>query len=154
MAIPKIIEKYLDSKKVKYKHIEHRKVFTAYDSANTQHIKLGEVAKAILLKGKAGFYFGVLPAGHNCDFKAASKLANDKLSMAKEKEITSKLKTKVGLISPFGGAYGIPVILDKKLTKQKKLNLPGGSYTDSIIINTKDYIKSENPAAGNFSIKK
>ena len=154
MAILKQLEKHLKQNKIKYQVIEHRKVFTAYDSAETQHLKLAEVTKAVLLKGKKRVYLAVLSAQHNCDFKALSKLTGDKVSMAKEKDITKNLKTKISLIAPFGSLYKIPLFADKKLIKKKKLNLPAGSYTESILINTKDYFKLENPATGNFSVKK
>lgn len=154
MAILKKLEKLLIDNKVKHKIIEHKKVFTAFDATKTQHLKTSEVAKAVLLKGKKELYLAVLPAGNNCDFKALSKLTKDKVSMAKEKDIKLKLKTKVGLIAPFGLLYNIPVFLDKKLAKNKKINLPAGSYTESIEINLKDYIKLESPAMGAFSKKK
>jgi Ala-tRNA(Pro) deacylase len=152
--IAKTLEKYLKQNKIKYEIVEHRKVFTAYDASQTQHLKLTEVAKGVLLKGKKNLYIAVLPAGSNCDFKALGKLFLDKLSMAKEKDIKTKLKTKVGLISPFGSLYALPVALDKKLVKNKKLNIPAGSYTESVILSTKDFIKFENPVLGNFSKKK
>ena len=152
--ILKNLEKILKQSKIKYKIVEHRKVFTAYDATLTQHLKLTEVAKGVLLKGKKNLYFAVLPAGSNCDFKALAKIFGDKISMAKEKDITAKLKTKVGLIAPFGSLYSLPVALDKKLVKNKKLNLPAGSYTESVILATKDFIKLENPTLGNFSKKK
>jgi len=171
MPISKPLEKLLKLNKIKYEVVEHRKVFTAYDSAQTQDLKLAEVAKAVLLKGKKNLYLAVLPASNNCDFKALSKLASDKLSMAKEKDITTKLKTKIGLIPPFGslfsakggslpagqaGASGgkMTLFMDKKLLKNKKINLPAGSYTESIVISVKDFIKLENPIQGNFGIKK
>jgi hypothetical protein len=89
----KSLEKLLTQSKIKYKILEHRKVYTAYDSAQTQDMKLGELAKAVLVKGKKDLYMAVLPSGHNCDFKALGKLAQDKLSMAKEKDIVTKLKS-------------------------------------------------------------
>lgn len=134
--------------------VKHRKVFTAFDSAQTQDIKLSEVAKAVLLKSKKNLYLAVLPAGNNCDFKALSKLVGNKVSMAKEKDITTKLKTKIGLIPPFGSLFKIPVFLDRKLLKNKKINLPAGSYTESVVLNLKNYIKLEQPGIGNFSVKK
>ncbi len=152
--IAKNVEKLLKQNKIKYEIVEHRKVFTAFDSAETQHLKTNEVAKAVLLKGKKNFYLAVLPAGMNCDFKAISKLATDKLSMAKEKDITKNMNTKVGLIAPFGSLYQLPIYLDKKLVKNKKINIPAGSYTESIIMNVKDYQKLENPILGSFSKKK
>ncbi|MEO8065757.1 MAG: YbaK/EbsC family protein [Candidatus Doudnabacteria bacterium] len=154
MAISKQLEKLLKINKVKYEVAEHRKVFTAFDSAETQDIKLSEVAKAVLLKGKKNLYLAVLPAGNNCDFKALGKLAGDKLSMAKEKDITTKLKTKIGLLPPFGSLFELPMFIDKKLLKNKEINLPAGSYTESVIMKVKDYLALEKPVEGNFAIKK
>ncbi|MDP4001242.1 MAG: YbaK/EbsC family protein [bacterium] len=154
MAINKKLEKLLEQNKIKYETIEHRKVYTAFDSAETQHVKLAEVAKAVLLKSKNDLYLAVLPAGNNTDFKKLSKIIGDKISMAKEKDITSKLKTKVGLVTPFGNLFGIKVYLDNKLKKAKKIILPAGSYTESVRISTKDYIKLETPTTGSFSVKK
>ena len=154
MSISKNLEKFFKANRIKYEIVEHKKVFTAFDSVQTQHIKASEVAKAVLLKGKKGFYMAVLPAGNNCDFKALGKIAQDKVSMTKEKDINTKLKTKIGLIPPFGSLFKLPVFIDKKLLKNKKLNLPAGSYTESVVLSCKDYLKLENPITGNFSVKK
>lgn len=154
MSISKPLEKLLKQNKIKYQVVEHRTVYTAYDAAETQHVKESEVAKAVLLKGKKGLYLAVLAAGQNCDFKRLGKLTGDKVSMAKEKDITQKLKTKIGLIAPFGSLYKLPIFLDKKLLKIKKLNLPAGSYTESVIMSVKDYLKLEHPVTGNFSVRK
>ncbi|HEX5430207.1 MAG TPA: YbaK/EbsC family protein [Patescibacteria group bacterium] len=152
--ITKNLEKILKSNKIKYEIVEHRKVYTAFDAAETQDLKLTEVVKAVLLKGKKGLYLAVLPAGNNCDFKSLGKLTGDRVSMAKEADIKNKLKTKIGLIAPFGSLYKLPVYIDKKLLKNKKLNIPAGSYTESVIMNTKDYVNLENPVQGNFSVRK
>jgi Ala-tRNA(Pro) deacylase len=154
MAIDKKLDKLLKQNKIKFEVVEHRKVYTAFDAAATQDIKETEVAKAVLLKGKKELYLAVLPASNNCDFKSLSKLTNDKVSMAKEKDIETKLKTKIGLITPFGSLFGLPVFLDKKLLKNKKINLPAGSYTESVVLSIKDYQKLENPVLGSFSVKK
>lgn len=154
MPIAKNLEKLLKQSKIKYEIVEHRKVYTAFDAAATQDLETKEVAKAVLLKGKKNLYLAVLPAGNNCDFKALAKLAEDKLSMAKESDIKAKLKTQIGLLPPFGSLFKLPLFIDKKLLKNKKINLPAGSYTESIVMNIKDYLKLENPISGNFSVKK
>src|SRR3989338_11403257 len=107
MPISKQLEKLLKTNKIKYEVVEHRKVFTAFDSAETQDVKLTEVAKAVLLKGKKGLYLAVLPAGNNCDFKALTKLTVDKASMAKEKDINKNINAKIGLIAPFCSLLGV-----------------------------------------------
>jgi Ala-tRNA(Pro) deacylase len=154
MAIAKNLEKLLKNNTIKYEVVEHRKVFTAFDAAATQDLETKEVAKAVLLKGKKNLYLAVLPAGNNCDFKALSKLTQDKVSIAKEKDIAKNINAKIGLIPPFGSLFELPVFIDKKLLKNKKINLPAGSYTESVILNVKDYLKLEKPIEGSFSIKK
>src|ERR1051325_10950134 len=127
--IAKNLEKLLKENKIKYEVVEHKKVFTAFDAAETQHEKLSFVAKAVLLKGKKNLYLAVLPAGNNCDFKSLAKLTGDKVSMAKEKDISKNINAKIGLIPPFGSLFDLPMFIDKKLLKNKKINLPAGSYT-------------------------
>ena len=69
MAINKKLEKLLKDNKIKYQILEHRKVYTAWDAAETQHLKESEVAKAVLLKGKKGLFLAVLGAvPRHCNF--------------------------------------------------------------------------------------
>jgi prolyl-tRNA editing enzyme YbaK/EbsC (Cys-tRNA(Pro) deacylase) len=85
--------------------------------------------------------------------------------MAKEKDIYklsisakggsgSAGNAKIGLIPPFGSLFELPMFIDKKLLKNKKINLPAGSYTESVIMSVKDYLKLENPVQGSFAVKK
>jgi Ala-tRNA(Pro) deacylase len=177
------LKKLLETSKIKYKLTEHRKVYTAFNAAETQHIKPKEVAKTVLLKlakksnlpnyDSAEFVMVVIPSQKYVDFKKVDKLLFDaqtkhyktlvktepktakpvktKCSMAKEKDITSKLKSKVGLLTPFSSLFSVPVLLDKALSKNKSIILPAGSYTDSITLPVSAYLKLENPLLGNFS---
>jgi prolyl-tRNA editing enzyme YbaK/EbsC (Cys-tRNA(Pro) deacylase) len=88
--------------------------------------------------------------------KTLSKLPKPsriKLSLAKEKDITGKLKSKVGLLSPFSTLYELPLFMDKKLMLQPKLIMSAGSYTESLEIKLKDFLKIEQPITGSFSKK-
>ena len=71
--------------------------------------------------------------------------------MAKESDITKVLKTKVGLIHPFGNLYELPVLLDNSLAKQKKLMASAGSYTESIELKVSDFTKMVQPIKGSFA---
>jgi hypothetical protein len=46
------------------------------------------------------------------------------------------------------------VYLDKLLLKNKKLYLGSGEYVSSVQVNTKQYLKIEEPALGAFSAQK
>lgn len=146
------VTKLLDEAKVKYNLIEHRVVYTAHDVSATTKKKLGEIAKVVLLKVDKDFVLIVLPAGKYVDFSGIKKaLKAKKISMASEKDIIKHLKTKVGLLHPFGMEYNMKTLLDKSLTKSKKLITSAGSYTHSLEITMKDFEKLVQPLKGVFA---
>jgi len=178
------IKKFLDSNRIKYEVIKHRKVYTAFNSAETQHASVKHVVKTVFVKfprpvmlladgDKVDGALVCVPAGKRVDLKKIAKSINDlqatnyKLlakkdlktkkpakitaKLANEKDIIKRLKTKVGLISPFGQVFGLPVLLDKKLIANKKLIVSAGSYTESLEISAKDYIKIAKPIMGNYT---
>lgn len=146
------LKKFLDQNKIKYNLAEHKKVYTAFNEAETQHLNMKEVAKAVLVKTEKTFAMVVVPAAKYVDFKKVQKaLGAKKVSMAKEADILKVLKTKIGLIHPFGTLYGLPVLVDSTLLKQKKLVASAGSYTESVEIRPKDFEKVTNPVKGSFS---
>jgi Ala-tRNA(Pro) deacylase len=184
------IKKLLDQNKIKYLILPHRKVYTAFNAAETQHINMKQVVKTVLIKldknldssflESANLKSKILnlvlvcvPAGKRVELKKIAKTINElqektyKISLknnpkikkpvkisaklSSEKDITSKLKTKVGLISPFGRIFGLPVLMDKKLAANNKLTVSAGSYTESIELAVKDYTRVANPIFGNFT---
>ena len=148
----KKLEKFLKENKIKYQLHEHKKVFTAHDEAQTQHIKTKEVAKVVLVKCDKDFALVVIPAQKYVDFKKVKKvLKAKKVSMAKESDITKVLKTKIGLIHPVGNLFQLPTLLDNPLAKQKTIMASAGSYTESIELKVKDFIKLVQPIKGAFS---
>ncbi|OGE79527.1 MAG: hypothetical protein A2751_00320 [Candidatus Doudnabacteria bacterium RIFCSPHIGHO2_01_FULL_46_14] len=148
----KKLEKFLKENKIKFALHEHKKVFTAHDEAQTQHIKTKEIAKVVLVKSDKSFALVIVPAQKYVDFKKVKNaLKAKKVSMAKESDITKILKTKVGLIHPFGNLYELPVLLDNSLAKQKKLHASAGSYTESIELKTSDFAKLVQPIKGSFA---
>jgi len=151
----KSLEKLLNDTKTKYKTIEHKVVYTAHDTAQTTKKKLGEIAKVVLLKADKDLVLIVLPAGKYVDLKGVKKaLKAKKVSMAKEKDITKYLKTKIGLLHPFGNLYKIRTLLDKGISKSKKIIASAGSYTESVELAIKDFEKLVAPIKGSFSKSK
>jgi len=149
------IIKYLEKAKVKFKLIEHKIVYTAHDTAKTTKKKLNEIAKVVLVKADKEFVLIILPAGKYVNLTGIKKaLKAKKVSFAKEKDITKYLKTKVGLLHPFGSLYKIQTLIDKNLCKAKKMIASAGSYTESVEIALKDFEKLASPTKGVFSKSK
>ena len=148
----KKLEKFLKDNKIKYELHEHKKVFTAHDEAQTQHIKTKEIAKVVLVRSDSTFALIIIPAQKYVEFKKIKKaLKAKKVSMAKESDISKMLKTGVGLIHPFGNLYNLPVLLDNALAKQKTMMSSAGSYTESIEIKESDFVKTALPIKGSFA---
>jgi Ala-tRNA(Pro) deacylase len=145
------LKNFLEKNKIKYELHEHKKVYTAFNEAETQHIKPKAVAKTVLIKAGKDYALVVIPAQKYVDFTKIKKALGGKASMAKESDITKVLKTKIGLIHPFGTLYKLPVLLDNALARQTKLIASAGSYTESVEIKTNDFIKLAEPVKGTFS---
>ena len=207
----KKIQKYLETSGVKFNQIKHRKVYTAFNAAETQGVSMKEVVKTVLVKFDKGIAFleepsaspspskgedrrgaipkiekfnlvlVAIPAGKHLDFKKIDKFVLDtqtklykklvkakpealpstlrgtgvpkpikiKSSVAKEKDIAGKLKTKY-LLAPLP-IYDTPLLFDKKLSLNKNITFSAGSFTESVKVPTKQYLKLISPLLGSFN---
>jgi len=154
MAIAKSLEKYLKDAKIKYSVIPHKTVFTVYDLAQTLKLKLDQVVKTLLVKVDQRYVLVVLPAHFRLDFgKLKKMLKAKKIDIAKEKDMQTKFNTKPGAMTPFGPVHKVEVIADKSLTKVKEALFSAGSFTDSVRLKTKDYLKAVEPTLADIGKK-
>ena len=160
MAVAKPLIKYLDKGGIKYEVVPHKKVYTAYDLAQTLGHGLDTIAKTLLVKvelptaKKEGKYFIlVLPASYRANFNKIKKaLKAKKVEMAAEKAM-KKLKLQPGAITPFGAYHKLEILLDKTLLKTKKALVRAGSYTESLRVKVKDLHQKEGATLGQFGDK-
>ncbi len=149
MAIPAKVASYLKKNKTQSETVSHKKVFTAYDLAQTLKLKLNEIAKTLLVKVDKRFVLVVVPAHYKLDFGKLKKLLKAKsVSIAKEAEMVKQLKVKPGAITPFGGIHKVAVVLDRGLAKAGKALFGTGSFTESLRLKVTDFIKLEQPTTG------
>jgi prolyl-tRNA editing enzyme YbaK/EbsC (Cys-tRNA(Pro) deacylase) len=66
----------------------------------------------------------------------------------------TKFKVKLGAITPFGTIHKLEVFADKSLAKMQHAIFQAGSFTESLRLKMKDYLKSENVQTGDFGKKK
>lgn len=102
------IKKLLEANKIKYKILGHRKVYTAFNAAETQHVDSKQIVKVVLAKlsrpslhllkdGKPAsldFIFIAVPAGKRVDLKKVAKAINDNQSRSYKIFIKSVPKIK------------------------------------------------------------
>jgi prolyl-tRNA editing enzyme YbaK/EbsC (Cys-tRNA(Pro) deacylase) len=160
MAVAKPLLKYLDKAEIKYEIVPHKKVYTAYDLAQTLGEKLDGIAKTLLVKvelpkiDKRGkHYILVIPASYRANFnKIKKQLKAKKVGLAVEKTL-KKLRLEPGAITPFGGYHKLEVLLDKALLKAQKALVSAGAHTEALRIRVKDLHAKENATLGQFGDK-
>ncbi|MFC1638877.1 aminoacyl-tRNA deacylase [Patescibacteria group bacterium] len=146
----KKILKHLEKHGVKFQLVPHKKVYTAYDLAQTAGTKLDEIAKTLLvkaelpeLKKRGKYYVIVLPASYNVDLKKVKKaIKAKKVELAPEK-VFKKLGIEPGALSPFGSQHDFDVVVDKGLAKAKKAVVGAESFVESLHLKVKDLIELE-----------
>lgn len=154
MAIPKRLTTSLDTAKVKYDVVEHRKVYTAYDLAQTTKSKLAHVAKTLLVRADKDFVLVTLPAHLRLDLKKLKALLKAKtVSIVTERSMLAKLKAKPGALVPFGSHYKVASVVDRALMRAERVLVGAGSFTQSLRIKVKDWGKVDAPTVGNVSKK-
>ncbi len=154
MAIAKPLEKYLKDAKVKYQVIPHKTVFTVYDLAQTLKLKMDQVIKTLLVKVDQRYVLVVMPAHFRLDFGKLKKvLKAKKVDIAKEKDMQTKFKVKPGAMTAFGPLHKVEVVADTSLSKVKEAFFSAGSFTDSVNMKLKDYIKLVEPQLADIGKK-
>jgi len=153
MPIPAKVKSYLDKSGIDYEEIAHKTVFTAYDAAQTLKKKLKEVAKNLLIEADKIHVLVILPADKRLDLEKLKKaLGAKKVSIPKEQVMIKVLKIKPGSLSSFGKLHKLEVLVDKAMLDTKKVLFSTGSFTDSVLMKAKDFIRMEEAKLANVAM--
>jgi prolyl-tRNA editing enzyme YbaK/EbsC (Cys-tRNA(Pro) deacylase) len=161
MSANKKILVHLGKKNVAFEIVKHKKVYTAYDLAQTLGTELDKIAKTLLVRvelpglKKEGVrhYAVVVPASYYIDLgKIKKQLKALKVEMAPER-VMKKLGIEPGAVSPFGSLRGLGVAVDKALLKTKDAVVGAESFTESLRLAAKDILKAEEAIVGDFGKK-
>ena len=152
---------HLGKKNVKFDVVKHKKVYTAYDLAQTMKTDLDKVAKTLLVKAElpaikkteARHYVVVVPASYYVELGKLKKLLNaKKIELVMEKGM-KKLNIEPGALTPFGSLRGFGTVLDKALIKTKEAFIGAESFTEHLRMKVKDFVAVEAPVIGSFGKK-
>jgi len=144
---------HLNQNKIKHEVLPHKKVYTAFDKAQTLGVKLNQIVKALLVKAEKNHHLILLPADKMLDLKKLAKsLKVKKIEIIGEKGMQKLLKMKKEALHTFGTLHQLPVVIDKGLAKIKEAIFPSTSFIGSIKMKVKDYLNLEKPLLGNFAV--
>ena len=150
------VKEYLDSQKVPYTHNVHRTAYTAQEVAAEEHVPGKMVAKTVILKAGNTYSMAVIPASARLDLEALRVIIGDKEArLASEIEFTGLFADcDVGAMPPFGNLYGIPVYVDRALTRDEEIAFNAGTHQDTIHMKYLDFARLVQPQVGNFALSR
>lgn len=151
MTISQKILAFLKKNNIEVKVVGHKKVYTAYDLAQTTKEKLQKIGKTLLVKADGKDYLVLVPGHYYVDLSKIKKFLKAKTAeLANEKHVKKLLNTGVEGLHPFAGVGKIGLLLDKKLAAVKDALIGAGSFTESLRMQAKDLKKLDNVTLGEF----
>ncbi len=147
------LEEYLSSSGVRFEIEQHRLAYTAQQLAAAEHISGKQVAKVVMAIADGGVVMLVLPASSNVQLeKLRRELGVGELRLAKEEEFATIFPDcEVGAMPPFGNLYGLPVYIDRGLTRAREITFPAGSHVESMRLAYEEYDRVVHPRAIDFA---
>lgn len=154
MAISPKLKNYLEQEKVGFEVLPHPLVYTASETAGTQHIPGKQMVKVVIVKSGETFLMCLLTAVQFVDFdKVGACTGLPELQLAKEQEIVKIFPDyPLGAEPPFGHLYGLKVIMDRQVETNHDITFNAGTHTDIIKMKLKDFLVLEKPTIGDIGV--
>lgn len=129
MAIALTLERYLDTKHVKYDVIAHEPTNSSMQTAQACHIPGDRLAKAVVLRDEVGYALAVLPASHHIRLSELRRQFGDDVGLATELEIEELFEDCVrGAIPAVGECCGLDTLVDDSIDEQPEIYFEGGDH--------------------------
>lgn len=147
------IVRYLNSKNIKFKAVEHEPTFTSEESAKARGEDLSIGGKAILMKVDEQFMLFVLSASKKINSKKVKEyLKAKKIRFSTKEELFDSCQLVPGSVPPFGSPIlPFKLYLDKSILCNEKIAFNAGSLTNSVILDMNDYLNVAIPEMFDFS---
>lgn len=147
------LREYLDKHNVKYIVISHSPAYTAQGIAALAHIPGKELAKTVVVKVDGKLVMAVLPASVHVDLRRLKRETNaTTVELASEDEFKGRFpECETGAMPPFGNLYGIDVLADETLAKDKEIVFNAGSHRELIRLAWEDFEKLAKPKIMSFA---
>ena len=152
MFISHTLKTYLDREHVHYDVLPHAKAFRAVAIAQTLHTLEKEMAKVVIVNVAGRFVTTVLPASWNVDLHCLREIFRTRhVRLATEAELTRLFPDcELGAMPPFGTLYGLPVYVDRSLTKDEQIIFEAGTHSDAIRMRYWDFAALVFPVVAEF----
>jgi Ala-tRNA(Pro) deacylase len=146
------LKDFLDANGVRYVSTTHSAAYTAQEIASIAHIKGKELAKTVMVKIDEEMAMAVLPASYQVDLPALRSAAEaGSAVLATEAEFRGKFpECDTGAMPPFGNLYGLPVVVEETLTRDKEIAFSAGTHRELIRLAYEDFARLVRPKIAKF----
>jgi len=123
-AHPNEAQEFPDHENVSYSVHSHPEAYTALEIAALEHVRGRMLAKVVIVKTGAGdLVMLVLPADRRVDLrKVGAVLGSEEVRLAQESQFRDTSPAcDVGSMPPFGNLFGLPVLVDERLTENDEI---------------------------------
>ena len=146
------ITDYLVEQRVPFEELPHPPAFSASKLAKYLRVSGGEVAKAVLLHGPAGFFLTVLPATLQADLAKLAVQQGGPVRLATTDEIVATFRDcEWGVVSPFGNLYGLATLIDDAIASRAWIVIEAGTHVDAVRLSARDFERLAGCQRGSFA---
>lgn len=151
--VPNRIIRYMQRQLVPFARRWHARAVSAQELAESLHESGFRVAKTVVLDVDGRLWLAVLPAPALVDFDLTrDALGAVDVHLAAEDEFAQHFPDcETGAEPPFGGLYGLPVLVDERLEIDDPLIFRAGSHEETIELAFDDFRALEKPIVAHIS---
>ena len=159
MAILTRLKETLDKAKVPYEIFNHPIAYTSQEIAARQHVSGNEIAKVVMLDVDGVLVMAVVMGSHKINLDVArTSLGANRVRLATEDEFISHFPgCEIGAMPPFGNLFGINVMVDPELEKDKYIYFNAGNHGQTMRLAYKHFaalVKPQSVRLVEFAKKK
>ncbi|MFE8070519.1 YbaK/EbsC family protein [Marinobacteraceae bacterium S3BR75-40.1] len=141
------LKDFFDRKGVAFTSIEHPPAYTAQELAQHCQIDGEQVVKTVIIELDGQRAMLVMPSTWRIRWdRLTDVLDTDFVELADEEEFQDRFpQCEVGAMPPFGNLYDMSVYCCEALTKQPEIVFAAGQHTESIRMDTEDFLRLVHP---------
>jgi len=146
----------LDRHNIKYTIVPHSLAYTAQGIAALTHIPGQEMAKTVIVSLDDAMAMAVLPASCQVDLAALRDATGaSSVTLVRERDFMHRFPAcETGAMPPFANLYGMKVLVDETLTKDKEIAFNAGSHWELMRLAYEDFARVVKPTVLRFALSR
>ncbi len=141
--IPMPVEAHLRLSHPGFEHHRHTVAMTAQDLAAAEHVSGRHVAKPVIVKLDGRLAIAVVAASERVDLRVREEATGAAAELVPEVEFAARFQPCDAGAEPPLALFGLPIFVDAKLESQRTLVMPGGTHEDSVVLDTREWMRCE-----------